>query len=174
MNQNLIHKGVVAPKIIAVDVEKKKEYGSVPGLDDDELADPEEIEQQVLKELYAPIWLLPYERRVYNPSFESEGTAGSNAFASVDFERGCERFNKARYKKDKLKEELKNVLIMMDIIKERLPRTKYLVLKFLRMGIIELEHISDHDMYCLARRYLQARRLQKEIDRIEESSQGFR
>jgi len=174
MNQNLIHKGIVVPETFAANVQKKNKYGSVPGLDDEELADPAEIEQQVLKGMYEPIWLLPNERKTYNPAFESEDTSGSNAFATVDFERICTSFNKAKYKKDKLKEELKNIVIMMDIIKERLPREKYLVLKYLRMGVIKLEHIKGHDMYCLAKRYLQARRLQRDINRLDKSSKRFR
>ena len=58
MNQNLIHNGVVVPESSALKATKNR-YGSVPGLDDSELADPEELEHQVFKEMYAPVWLLP-------------------------------------------------------------------------------------------------------------------
>jgi hypothetical protein len=64
----------------------------------------------------------------------------------VDFERTRPEFDKARYKADKLREKLKDVLIMLGIVKERLPgKAKDLVLKYLRTGIIGLEHITNED-----------------------------
>jgi len=146
----LVYEGMEVPESITLKI-RQNLYGTVEGLDDEELADPEELEQQVLKEMYEPIWRIPYERRTYNPVYETHGTIESNAFATIDFERISSKFEKAKYKKDKLKEELKHVLIMMEIIKERLPRAKYLVLKYLRMGIIEIEHIEDQDMYSLGK-----------------------
>lgn len=60
---------------------------------------------------------------------------------------------------------------MFSIIKDRLPgKAKYLVLKYLRMGIIELDHVIDSDMAALARRHFQARRLRAEIQRLQEAS----
>ncbi len=45
-----------------------------------------------------------------------------------------------------------------------------MVLKYLKMGIIELEHIVDHDMWCLGRLYLRARKPGDEIERLVQVS----
>lgn len=82
-------------------------------------------------------------------------------------------FDKVRYKADKLREQLKDLMIRIGLVKERLPgKAKYMVLKYLKMGVIELEHISSFDMWCLARLYLRARRLRDEIRRLEQVSEG--
>ena len=63
------------------------------------------------------------------------------------------------------------MLIIFSIVKERIPgRTKYLVLKYLNMGIIELDHIVDADMQALARLYLRARHLRKQVADLREVS----
>ena len=78
----------------------------------------------------------------------------------------------ARYKADKLREQLKDLLIMISIVRDRLPgKAKYLVLKYLKMGIIKPEHIASPDMAALARLYLRARRLQSEIGLLRAASQ---
>ena len=79
-------------------------------------------------------------------------------------------FDKARYKADRLKEELRDVLIMISIVKEHLPKARSQVLKYLEMGIIEFDHIANDDMRGLARLYLRARKLQKEIGQLREAS----
>ncbi len=64
---------------------------------------------------------------------------------------------------------------MFSIVNERLKtRAKYTVLKYLKMGIIELEHIVDNDMRALARLYLRIRRLRKEIAELREASEWRR
>jgi hypothetical protein len=42
------------------------------------------------------------------------------------------------------------------------------------MGIIELEHIANNDMLSLARLYLRARRMRKEITKLQEASERRR
>lgn len=80
-------------------------------------------------------------------------------------------FDKLRFKVDKLREQLKDLVIRIGIVKERLPgRAKYLVIKYLKMGVIELGHISSFDMLCLARLYLRACRLRDEIGRLKKVS----
>jgi len=161
----------LVPESAVLQRERKNKYGSVPGLDDAELADPDELERQIYIEEFGPILQLPRKKkRTFFPFLDSKAEFESNAFASIDFERIMPEFDKARYKRDKLREELKDTIIMMDIIKERLPRAKYMVLKNLRMGVIELEQIANHDMKALARWYLRARRLREEIRRLEEAS----
>ena len=97
------------------------------------------------------------------------------AFATVDFDRYSLEFDKARYKADKVREQLRDILIMFNMVKARVPgKVKYTVLKDLRMGRIELDDISDMAMWHLGRLYLRAWRLQKEIVRLQEYSQRRR
>ncbi len=41
--------------------QRRNPYGSVPGLDDEELASPEELERQVMMEEWAPVLALPVQ-----------------------------------------------------------------------------------------------------------------
>jgi len=151
--------------------ERKDRYGSVPGLDDSELANPDELERQVYRQELAPILALPIQgnRCSLRPAIDEDGSLCWGAFGTVDFER-MYPFNKAIYKADKLREQLKNVLIMFSIVNERLKtRAKYTVLKYLKMSIIELEHIVDNNMRALGRLYLRIRRMRKEIAELREA-----
>lgn len=150
--------------------ERRNKYGSVPGLEDDELAEPAELERQVYLQEWGPVLALPnrHEPRGIRPAVDEEGRPDWGAFGTVDFERTVPDFNRARYKADKLRDELENVLIMVSIVKRRLPgRAKYLVLKHLRMGLIELEHIVNDDMLMLAKLYLRAQRIQEQIAKLK-------
>ena len=63
------------------------------------------------------------------------------------------------------------ILIRIDIAKEHVPaKARYLVLKYIRMGIIDIDHIVNVDMLILANLVLRARRLQKEIGELQEAS----
>ncbi|MBL7184991.1 MAG: hypothetical protein ISS70_01585 [Phycisphaerae bacterium] len=157
--------------------ERKNRYGSVPGLDDSELAGPDELERQVLRQEFAPVLALPVSggRCSMRPNIEQDGSVDWGAFGTVDFDRCSGGFDKVRYKADKVREQLKNLLILLGIVNERIKtRAKYLVLKYLRMGIIELEHIENNDMRALARLYLRARRMRTEIAELWEASERRR
>ena len=150
---------------------RKDMYGSVPGLDDSELANPDELERMVYREELAPILALPIQGKKYSirPAIDEDGSFDWGAFGTVDFEQ-MYPFNKVLYKADKLNEQLKNVLIMFSIVNERLePKAKYTVLKYLKKGIIELEHMVNNDMRALGRLYLRIRRLRKEIAELREA-----
>jgi hypothetical protein len=109
------------------------------------------------------------------PNIDQDGSIDWGAFGTVDFDRYGGGFDMARYKADKVREQLKNVLIIFSIVNERIKtRAKYLVLKYLRMGIIELEHIANSDMLALARLYLRAKRMRKEIAELWEASERWR
>lgn len=165
------------PVSALLSTERKNRYGNVPGLDDEELADPDELEKQVYRDAFEPVLALPVRgKRAWLP-WTSDATGGMDwgAFATVDFARTMPEFDKARYKADRLKEKLKDVLIMLGIAKERLPgKAKDLALKYLKMGVIALEHIANQDMLDIAQLYLRARRLQKEIAELEEVSESRR
>ena len=157
--------------------ERKDRYGSVPGLDDNELADPDELERQVLREEFGPVLALPVSggKCFIRANIDQDGSVDWGAFGTVDFDRYGGGFDKVRYKADKVREQLKDLLILLSIVNERIKtRAKYLVLKFLRMGIIALEHIVDNDMRALARLYLRAKRMRKEIAELWEASERRR
>ncbi|MCY2950605.1 MAG: hypothetical protein NTU53_01350 [Planctomycetota bacterium] len=44
-------------------VQKQNRYGSVPDLDDEELADPDELERQVMAEEWWPVLMIPTKKR---------------------------------------------------------------------------------------------------------------
>jgi hypothetical protein len=157
--------------------ERKNRYGSVPGLDDSELADPNELERQVLRQEFAPVLALPVSggKCFMRPNIDQDGSVDWGAFGTVDFDRYSGGFDRIRYKADKVREQLANLLILLGIVNERIKtRAKYLVLKYLRMGIIELEHIENNDMRALARLYLRARRMRTEIAELWEASERRR
>jgi len=157
-------------------VEHGNRYGSVPGLDDDELLGPAELEREVYQQEFGPILALPVKgsRSGIRPVVDEAGGVDFGAFGTVDFER-LYPFDKMRFKADKLREQLRDLVIRIGIVKERLPgKAKYLVLKYLKMGVIELDQIGSFDMWCLARLYLRARRLRDEIGRLEKVSEARR
>ena len=158
-------------------VQRGSRYGSVPGLDDAELADPVELEREVMLEEWGPVLALPVKGRKswIRPAVDEFGGVDWGAFGTVDFSRTMPEFDKIRYKKDKLKEQLKDLMIRIGIVKERLPgKAKYMIVKHLKMGIIGLEDIVDSDMLILARLYLRIQRLREEIGRLEKASEARR
>lgn len=169
--------GIEVPESVLLRRLRPNKYGSVPGLDDSELADPDELERQVLRQEFAPVLALPVKagESCIRPNIDEGGTVDWGAFGTVDFDRYRPQFDKLRYKADKVAEQVKDVLIIFNIVNNRVqPKAKYLVLKYLRMGIIELEHIVNNDMLALARLYLRARRMRKEITELKEASERRR
>jgi len=163
------------PVSALLSVERKNRYGSLPDLEDEELADPEELERLAVAEEWAPVLALPVKagRGWVQPVVDESGGVDFGAFGTVDFERTAPEFDKARYKADRLQEKLGDLLIMVGIVKERLPgKAKYLVLKYLKMGVIDLDHIASDDMRALAMLWLRAKRLQSEIADLRESSRA--
>jgi len=155
------------PVASTLQVEHGDRYGSVPGLDDEELADPGELERVRLLMDFEPILALPVKRQhgwSIRPSIDENGNPDWGAFGSIDWDRIAGPFNRARYKADELEEELEGVLIILSVTKHRQPRPAMdLVLKKLRMGVIAVEHIADDKMQVFARLYLRAWRLKREI-----------
>lgn len=164
--------GVVVPESALLHRERGKRYGSVPGLPDEELADPEELERQAYIEEFGPVLALPVKgaQRGIRPAIDETGGVDWGAFGSVDFERGMPAFDKARYKEDRLREELKDALMMAGTAARHVRvDARRLVLRHLRQGIITLDDINDPDMLALARLYLRVWRLQDEIAELREA-----
>ena len=172
-----IREGIEVPESVLLVRERGNRYGSVPGLEDDELADPDELERQVYRQEWGPVLALPVQGRqsVIQPLIDESGQVDWGAFATVDFDRYTGGFDRARYKADKLREQWHDVLIRIGIVRERLPgKAKYLVLKYLRMGIIGFGHIVNADMAALVRLYLRAERMRQEIYSLREAGERRR
>jgi hypothetical protein len=172
-----VYEDIVVPESVLLRRGKGNRYGSVPGLDDSELADPDELERQVVMQEFGPVLALPIKtsKSGIRPEIDENGNVDWGAFGTVDFDRYSGGFDKARYKADKLREQLKDLLIMFSIVSDRIKaEAKHLVLKYLRMNIIGLEHIVNYDMLALARLYLRALRLQKEISELRQASERRR
>jgi hypothetical protein len=160
------------PPSAALKVDKGNPYGSVPGLEDEELADPAELDRWAFREQWGPVLSLPEGRRPsgFRPERDEEGNI-EGAFGSVDFCRLHGEFDKARYKADRLTEELRQTMIRLDSAMERVPgRAKYQVLGYLRQGVIDFDHIEDENMRWIARWDGRARRLRDEIGSLREFS----
>jgi len=164
--------GAVVPESVLLSRNRANKYGSVVGLDDEELADPYEIERQVMLAEWGPVLVLPVKgkKRGMEPSVDETAGVDWGAFATVDFERLRPEFDKRMYRADRLREELGDVIILLDIVKARLPKAMYLVLKYLREGIIDDEHVAGDDMLALARLDRRARRIQQEVVELKKSS----
>ena len=168
--------GVVVAESPLLRREHRNRYGSVPGLDDEELIEPAEIDRVFLREAFAPILALPVKTKKggIKPNIDEDGTVEWGAFGTVDFDRYVE-FDKLRYKADKLKEELFSDRIMLEIISERIKdKNKYAIIERVYNGTLDLGDIADFDMYLLAQRYLWAKRKQREIIELEEKSRERR
>jgi len=166
------YQGIMTPEPVLLKVEYKDRWGHVPGLDDEELASPEELERQILRAEWGPVLELPVGGRQggFRPGVDEDGIV-FGAFGSVDFEKTMPQFDKTRYKADKLRERLKDTIIVLEMVRQRLPRKlASLVLKYLRMGVIDLEDIGNFDAWQLGTFYLRARRLRKQIAELEEAS----
>ena len=157
--------------------EHSNRYGSVPGLNDSELADPDELERQVLMQEFGPILALPIKtsKSSIRPEIDENGNVDWGAFGTIDFDRYSGGFDKARYKADILIEQRKDLLVRLGMVSERIKAEgKRLVLKYLEMDIIGFEHIVNEDMRILARLYLRARRLEREITELRQASERRR
>jgi len=167
--------GVEVPESAVLRREPVDRYGGVPGLGQEDLADPDELERQVIRQEFGPVLALPVKSKGswVQPACDESGGVDWGAFGSIDFQRLVPEFDKARYKADKLREELKDALIMLSIVRERVPGSaKYQVLKHLRMGVLDLDHVTDHDMHALGKWYLRARRIRDEIRQLEKASEA--
>lgn len=159
------------PVSAVLSVVRTNKYGSVPELEDEELADPDELERQVMLEQWGPVLQLPVRERGrwIRPEMDESGRVDWGAFATVDFERTKAPFDKHRCKVERLREELRDVLILFSVVEWRLSNAGHLVLKYLRKGIIELEHIVNDDVRELGRLWLRAERIQQQIREVRQA-----
>lgn len=151
---------------VPVCVERYGGYGSVPGLEDKELADPAELERQVAHDEWGPILALPVYRggSWIRPTIDEKGHYDWGAFSTQDFERLYGSFDKVRYKIDRLEEELQWAVIKFEAVARKVPKEMiFRLMRDLRGGAIAPDDIEDLDQYFFAVRYLRMRGLQDEI-----------
>ncbi len=168
----VIYEGVVVPESALF--KRRNRYGSIEDLPDEELADPDELERTLYREEWGPAFLLPKPKR-YNPAWDRSVDVDFDATASVDFERTQPKFDKARYKADKLEEERKDVLIMVALLDERIKsKAKYKLFRYVLSGIIDVDDIRDWDMWQFAKYCLRSVRLKEQIKELREKSRQRR
>jgi hypothetical protein len=163
---------IVVPESALLSVERDSGYGSVPGLDDEELASPAELERQVFLAEWGPILALPCKgfNGGIRPIVDEFGHLDWGAFGTVDFLRLREPFDKARYKADKLQEPLQWALITLGMVQERLSlQARLEVLARIRSGV-DLDAFEDANEHAYARWYLRARSLRNQIRELRAAS----
>ena len=150
-------------------VETHGGLGSVPGLDDEELLDENELSRLVAYDLYGPLLMLPAPRsHGFRPEIDEHGHI-IGAFGSVDFARIAPEFDRARYKLDRLRDQLADTLHTLSLVRRRLPLAGLaLTLKYLRMGILQPEHITSEDVRAIQRLAARVDALKDEIGRIRQ------
>ena len=171
----ILFEGVEVPASTRLTPIRDTGYGHIEGLDDEELATPDELERMVYLQEFGPLLALPQPQRksVIKPNIDENGRLDWGAFGTVDFDRVSGGFDKPRYQAERLSEQLKDKIIMFEMLSERIKsRSKSLILHYVRRGIIELEHITDEDLRALAKLNLQIRKLSSEIIRLRQDSQA--
>lgn len=168
---------VEVPASALIRVERDRGYGHVPGLEDEELADVQELERQIMLEQWAPILALPC--RAYSggirPVLDEFGHLDWGAFGTVDFSRIRPEFDKARYKADKLQEQLRDDLIMLDVVRERVdPRAREAVRALALHTETDLEAIENPSEWSYARYLRRIKRLAAEIRDLRQYSRWRR
>jgi hypothetical protein len=166
---------IEVPESAVLQVLRPSGYGSVPGLDEEELAEPAELERQVFLEEWGPVLQLPEPARWSGPRPERDesGAWDWGAFGTVDFLRDRPAFDKARYKAARLQEELRNALSMFGMVQERLSvGQRVAVLQRISSGVDDPAEFSDADERGYARWYLRARAIRRELRDIAEYRQA--
>jgi len=173
-NSFIIYEGVVVPESVLLRREKDERYGSVLDLPGEELASQNELERFVVQQEFGPILLLPKPKETrHNPAWDASQDPDFNAFLSEDFKRTQAKLDKLGYKTDKLKAERKDVLLMVAMLRARIPgRAKDQILKGVEMGILDPDDLDNWDMWQLAKLYLKSVWLRKEIKRLEQKRQA--
>jgi hypothetical protein len=152
------------PASARITVERARGFGSIPDLSADELADQEELERMVAWQMWKPLLTL---RPAVGPSLSAfvGGRCCEPNWAAVRpvvYRRRARRAPQGLHEADQLRDELSETLKRLSLAMASVKSpAKYLVLKYLRMGIIELEQIADTNMQAAAKLYLDARRLRQ-------------
>jgi hypothetical protein len=139
-------------------------------IDEMDHADLDELEYQVWLEMYGPVLALSQSKHGRGLSREMgyDHPNYTGAFATFDFDRQHIKTDSTRLKIERLREELADTRILFSIIFERISgKGKYLVLKYLHRGVIDLEAIVHDDLRACGRMYLRMLRISREIRELE-------
>ena len=168
---------IVVPESALLRVERDSGYGSVPGLDDEELASPAELERQAFLAEWGPILALPCKgfNGGIRPIVDEFGHLDWGAFGTVDFLRLREPFDKARYKADKLQEQLRYDLIMLELVRERVsPQARGWVRQVALCDQADVDDIDNYNEWAYARWLRRIRYRSEEIRELREFSRQRR
>lgn len=138
---NKLKNDLVVPGPVRIVPVKNKGIGGVPGLPFEELADLEELERQVVREMSGPDLPAPKRKR----------HRGGDAYRTADCKRRDRPHGRRRFEINRLLDELNQVGITSDIVARRLPPVHKQVLAYLRSGVIQLAHVTNDDMIDLAK-----------------------
>ena len=164
-----IYDGIVVPAAALRREQRRNKYGTVRYLPDEELADPDELERVVYKEMWWPILRLPQQRwePAIRPNIDEDGRADWGAFGTVDFDSYRPQANRLRYKVEQMKEQLKDHVNLLRTIADRIPGTaKYKTLSRVKRGLLDPDELPASDLWQLAIGYVRAWRLRTEIEEL--------
>ena len=145
-------------------------YGTIADLPEEELADPDELERVAYKEMWWPILRLPQQQWEcpIRANMDEDGRIEWGAFGTVDFDSYRSQVDKLRYKVEKLKQKLKDMVYMLQISSARIPgKEKFKILRLVRAEQLDIEDIVDNQMYFLAEMYLRAWELRRYVEWLQ-------
>lgn len=163
------------PVRATISVERSNPYGSVPGLPDDELADPGELRRMAFVNDWGPILQLPEPRprKTFYPTLDEDGHI-EGALGSVDFDRLYPR-DKARDKASILRDEIRSLEIRREVAIDHLPGpAAFKVQRYLSQGVIDFDHIENEHMQTVVRMDARIGRLRDQISDLRETSERIR
>ena len=169
--------GIVVPVSTLRQEQRRTKYGTLADLPDEELANPDELERLMYKEMWWPILRLPQQRWEcpIRANIDEDGRVDWGAFGTVDFDRYRPKSSNAASKIAELKERFKDKMITCEMIGERIPgHAKYEILELVSGGILDPDDISNGDMWQLAVNHRQALWLQRRMRELQEWSQQRR
>jgi len=140
----------------SIQVLRSTGYGTVPDLDNEEPADVHELQCMAAWQMYGPLLALPGR-------YGQTGRVVLDSDGEIDWDRiGPARGRRRRPQQRRTRElEHLRLLGLIGLLSERIPGTaKYTVLKYVRMGILQLEHVTNADLRSVARLEARARQLQ--------------
>lgn len=146
-----------------VRVERTGGYGTVADLEEEEPIDAGELARMVAWQLYEPVLRLPGRGRYGRSAIDENG--------EIDWSRcGAARGRRVPASRHDhaqawpARAQLKATLAEIGEMDRRIPgNAKYLVLKYLEMGILQEGHILNQDLLAMARLKKRAERLQSAI-----------
>ncbi len=166
--------GIFVPASALRQEQQRAKYGTLADLPDEELADPDELERVMYKELWWPVLRLPQQHWEcpIRPNIDEDGRVDWGAFGTVDFEKYRPPHSRLLYKVERMKDEQMDLVIRFEILSERIPSIgRYEVLKRVRLGLLDTDDIEDWDLWQLAKLYLRILRLQRQRYELVERHQ---